>query len=134
MAFKLVREKTCQTPYVLVDEEKRYMRLEGESYQENVVAFFKEIVEWLDGFLQTDFDAFTFDCELKYFNSSTVKMLMNMLDDMDSSKNGKNITVNWITVPQNKVVIESGEDLREDLVNLTFNFVTKEPGPNEGLN
>lgn len=126
MALKLEREKTEMTPYVLIDEEKRYMKFEGESYHENVLAFYKEISEWLSGYLKTDFDSFTFDCELKYFSSSTVKVLLNMLLDMDNSKNSGKITVNWITTKNNKIIIECGEDFEEDLENITFNFVIKD--------
>jgi hypothetical protein len=49
-----------------------------------------------------------------------------MLLDMDNSKNGRNITVNWITTKRNKIIIECGEDFQEDLENLTFNLVIKE--------
>ena len=125
MAYKFEREKTDTTPYVLIDEEKRYMKFEGESYHENVIAFFLEISEWLKGFLKTDFDFFIFDCELKYFSSSSVKVLLNMLLDMDNSKNSRRITVNWITTKRNKIIIECGEDFQEDLENITFNFVYK---------
>ena len=123
MAFKLEREKTDLTPYVLIDEEKGYMMLEGESYHENVISFFKEICEWLNEYLKTDFDSLTFDCELKYFSRSTVKVLLNMLMDMDNSKNAGKITVNWITTQRNKIIIECGEDFQEDLERITFNLV-----------
>jgi len=125
MAFKLEREKTDLTPYVLIDEEKGYMRLEGESYHENVIAFFREICEWQSEFLKKDFDSFTFDCELRYFSSSSVKVLLNMLLDMDNSKNSGKITVNWITTKRNKIIIECGEDFQEDLENIKFNLVIK---------
>jgi len=123
MNYKLIREKTDLTPYVLIDENQRYMKLEGMSYHENTISFFREICEWLNEFLKTDFDSFIFDCELTYFSSSTVKILLNMLMDMDNSKNSKKITVNWITVEQNKIIIECGEDFQEDLENITFNIV-----------
>ena len=126
MSYKLEREITDTTPYVLIDEEKGYMKLEGESYHENVISFFKEISEWLSAFLKTDFDSFTFDCELKYFSSSPVKVLLNMLLDMNHAKNSKNIIVNWITTPRNRIIIECGEDFQEDLEDLTFNIVIKE--------
>jgi len=124
MAYRLSREKTDMTPFVLIDEELGYMKLEGESYHENVFDFFLEINEWLASYLKTDFSAFSFDCELKYFNSSTVKLLLNMLLEMDKSPCSKNITVNWITTENNKIIIECGEDFQEDLENLTFNLIT----------
>jgi len=125
MAYRFEKEKTAMTPYVLVDEKNKYMRFEGESYHDNIFEFFLEISNWLNKFLKTDFDSFTFDCELRYFNSSTVKMLLNMLLDMDNSKNSKNITVNWITTKTNMIIIECGEYYQEDMKNLTFNIVIK---------
>jgi len=125
MAYRLEREKTDMTPYVLIDEEHGIMKLEGESYHENVFAFFQEINEWLVKYLKTDFPSFTVDCKLKYFNSSTVKLLLNMLLEMDRSACGGNITVNWITTKNNKIIIECGEDFQEDVKNLTFNLITE---------
>ena len=123
MAYKLERKKTDLTPYVFICEESRIMKLEGESYHENVFEFFREIREWLTGYLKTDFDSFTFDCELKYFNSSTVKVLLGMLLEMDNADNCDKITVNWITTKNNRIIIECGEDFEEDLENLTFNLI-----------
>jgi len=125
MAYKLEREKTDTTPYVLIDEEKGYMRFEGESYHENIPEFFKEIFDWLKRFLQTDFDSLTFDCELRYFNSATVKLLLNILLNMDNADNCEKISVNWITAKNNKIIIECGEDFKEDLENLKFNLVIR---------
>ncbi|MCL2662879.1 MAG: DUF1987 domain-containing protein [Oscillospiraceae bacterium] len=126
MAFRLKREKTDLTPYVLIDEENGYMNLEGESYHENIYEFFSEIKEWLDGYLNTDFESFTFDFELKYFNSSTVRILLGMLRDMDKSACVGNISVNWITAKGNKIIIECGEKFQECLKNLKMNFIINE--------
>jgi len=124
MGFKLEREKTDLTPYILIDEENGIMKFEGESYHENIFEFFKEIREWLSEYLESDFASLTFDCELKYFNSSTVKVLLGMLMEMDSCDNCEKITVNWITTKNNKIIIECGEDFEEDVENLTFNLIT----------
>jgi len=125
MSYKLEREKTDLTPYVLIDEERGYLKLEGESYHENVFEFFNEINKWLVEYLNTDFPVFTFDCELKYFNSSTVRILLNMLYEMDRSANSDKIIVNWITTKNNKIIIECGEDFSEDLKNITFNLIAE---------
>ncbi|MCL2801522.1 MAG: DUF1987 domain-containing protein [Treponema sp.] len=125
-AFRLEREKTDLTPYVLIDEENRYMKLEGESYHENVLAFFKDINDWLAAYLAKNYDSLTFDCELKYFSSSTVKVLLNMFLDMDNSKNAVNVTVNWITTKKNEIIIECGEDFKEDIKNIKFNLIIRD--------
>ena len=125
MAFKLEREKTTTTPYILIDEEKGYMRFEGECYLEDILGFFKEINAWLEGHILSDFGEFTFDCAMDYFNSSTTKLLHNMLRLMDKNSNDKNkVIVNWIAVEDDDMIIECGEDFQEEMENLEFNIVT----------
>jgi len=124
--FFLERERTELTPYVLIDEERGYMKLEGESYHEDVILFYKEISDWLKEYLNKDFNTLTFDCELFYFSSSTVKVLLNMFLDMDKSKNSGNITINWITSRKNEIITECGEDFKEDLKNVKFNIIIKD--------
>lgn len=125
MAFHLEKEKTGSTPYVLIDEERDYMRFEGESYSENIIEFFKEISDWLYTYLQSDFEKFTFDCELTYFNSSTAKILLNIILDIDEFAQDKEVVINWITTEDDDINIECGEDFKEDVENATFNVVIK---------
>jgi len=127
MSFKLERERTRTTPYVLIDEEKGYMRFEGESYFEDIVGFFKEINEWLKTYMVSDFTEFTFDCALEYFNSSTTKQIYNILRLMDVNASGKKVVVNWIVAGEDDdMLIECGEDYRDDMEDLTFNLIIKE--------
>jgi len=127
MAFYLERQQTVSTPYVLVDEAKGYMMMDGRSFHENTSEFFSGIDAWLDNYLLTDFKNFTFDCSLNYFNSSTVKALLNIILKMDKfSSPEKKVVVNWITFKNNEIVVECGEDFKEEVTNLTFNIVIKE--------
>jgi len=126
MAYRLEKEKTTSTPYILIDEEKSYMKFEGRSFHENVVEFFSDVNNWLDAFLKKDFGSFTFDFEMNYFNSSTSKLLHNMLTKMDKyASDEKRVIVNWITTEDNDIIIECGEDFREDFSNLKFNMIIK---------
>ena len=127
MAFILEREKTTTTPYVLIDEEKKYMKFEGKSYLEDVIDFFQDINDWLEKYLSGENIELTFDCAMKYFNSSTTKIIYNMLRSMDKSAgSGAKITVNWIVGEANDMMIECGEDFEEEMESLTFNLVTEE--------
>lgn len=124
MAFYLERQKTGSTPYVLVDEEKSFIKIEGESYHENVIGFFKEINDWLENYLESDFDTLTFECGMEYFNSATAKLLLNILINMDEhASDNKKIIVNWISTEDNDIIIECGEDFQEEMSNLKFNLV-----------
>lgn len=122
----ILLEKTASTPYILVDETKGYMHFKGESFHENVLEFYKDVMQWLKDYLQSDFSTLTFDCELKYFNSSTAKMLLNILMLMENAAtDNKTVIVNWITTEDNEIIIECGEDFAEEVSNLTFNMVIR---------
>ena len=124
MAFKLEREGTKTSPYLLVDEERKYIKLGGKSYLEDIFGFFKEINEWLDNYFLSGSAELTFDCEMEYFNSSTTKMIFNMLRTMDkAAASGAKVTVNWIADEDDDMIIECGEEFAEDLEHLTFNIV-----------
>ena len=124
MAYKLERERTKTTPYILIDEEKGYMRFEGESYLEDVLEFFKEVDDWLERYLASDFTILTFDCAMEYFNSSTTKLLYNLLRAMDSHCTAdKKVIVNWIVSEDDDILVECGEDFKEEMENLEFNLV-----------
>lgn len=131
MAFILEKQKTGSTPYILIDEKKGYMRFKGESFHENVIEFYREVSLWLEKYLKTDFTAFTFDCEFDYFNSSTSKLLFNMLLEMDEcASKGKKVVVNWKTTADNDIIIECGEDFQEEMSFLEFNLVVEQNSPN----
>ncbi|MCL2704083.1 MAG: DUF1987 domain-containing protein [Defluviitaleaceae bacterium] len=124
MAFRLEREKTRTAPYILIDEENRYIRFEGESYLEDIISFFMEINDWLRKYLSSDFQELTFDFALRYFNSSTTKQVYNMLRLMDARAAGKKVVVNWIVFDEkDDMLIECGEDFQEEMENLEFNII-----------
>ena len=124
MAFFFEKQKTASTPYVLIDEAKGYIKLEGLCFHEKIVEFFIEIFDWLDVYLASDFNTLTFDCAINYFNSSTIKLLSNMLVKMDKAAgSSKKITVNWITTEDNDIMVECGKDFQEESADLEFNLV-----------
>jgi len=126
MGYRLEKERATSTPYILIDEEKNYMKFEGRSFHENVAEFYSDVNAWLDTYLVKDFGVFTFDFEMNYFNSSTSKLLHNMLTKMDNCVTGtKKVIVNWITTEDNDIIIECGEDFKEDFNKLEFNIIIK---------
>ena len=124
MGFMLEKTATGSTPYIQIDEERGYMIFKGESFHENVVEFYKETGDWLKRYMAGDFSRFTFDCELRYFNSSTAKLILNILMELDArAAEGRRVTVNWITSEDNDIIRECGEDFLEEVHHLEFNFV-----------
>lgn len=121
---KIDIQKTISTPHMIIDEENNYLMLSGESFPENIVNFYEPLMTWIDDYLESDFATFTFDCSLVYFNSSTSKLLMNILNAMnEAAAHGKKVIVNWHSSKENDVIIECGEEFGEDFGDIQFNII-----------
>lgn len=125
--FYMKIDKTGSTPYVLIDEANNLMKFDGESFHENTLEFFRDIIDWLDKYLSHKHEPFTFECALNYFNSSTSKILFDMLEKMnDSVESNGEITVNWYVRRGNDLMHELHEDLVEDFNNLKVVLIEME--------
>lgn len=115
---------TDRTPGVLFDFEKNHLKLTGESYPEDATRFYAPVFEALHNYLNglTD-EHCRFDFELIYFNSSSAKaliMLMEMLDK--AAKAGNRVDVHWFFDPEDDTMEELGEEFGEDLDHASFHL------------
>jgi len=121
-------EATKYTPTVNFDAASNTLVLIGESYPENLATFADPLFSWLEDYLaQLEYQTFTINIELTYFNSSSSKMLLDWFDRLEEevANKGKTIIVNWIYDAENEVAEEYGEEFQEDIEKLTFNLVSK---------
>ncbi|MCL2718388.1 MAG: DUF1987 domain-containing protein [Lachnospiraceae bacterium] len=127
MAYFMEKVKTKSTPYVLIDEAKQYMKLEGDCFPDDTLEFFWDINKWLCEYLESgNYDKLTFDFELNYFNSSASKILFDMLEQMNEfSKNGKQAQVNWHVESGDSLLRELYEDFEEDFTDLKIILIEK---------
>ncbi|MCQ2251228.1 MAG: DUF1987 domain-containing protein [Bacteroidales bacterium] len=68
----------------------------GESYLEETTKFYTPIFEWIKEYTETIKGPLTFDFKLSYFNTSSSKCLVDILDMLKKyQKSGGQVTVNW---------------------------------------
>lgn len=119
---------TKSSPEVCFDAEDRIFRIAGESYPEDTAKFFIPLFDWLEeylGSLEPD-RAFVLTLDIPYCNSSSTKVLMDLLYLLDkAASNGREVKVNWVYDPDNDNAIETGEELVEDIEFLSFHLVKK---------
>ncbi len=123
----LLIEATKYTPKILFDAENHQLEIKGETYPENTAEFYAPVFKWLEEYLaELQDEAVTVNLEINYFNSSSSKVLMDMFDKFETiTKEGKNITLNWIYDKENESALEYGEEFQEDLEVLKMNLVEK---------
>jgi hypothetical protein len=118
---------TERSPEVDFDFDNHRLRLCGESYPEDVSAFYGPIFEALDQYLRQLGDgACVFDFELIYFNSSSAKAIMSLVERLDEvAAKGAAVTVNWYYDEEDDTMRELGLEFGEDLGHVDFHVQTR---------
>jgi hypothetical protein len=117
---------TDRSPEIDFDFDGHHLRLAGESYPEDVAAFYGPVLEALDAYLAGLGDgACRFDFELIYFNSSSAKAIMTLLEKLDeAAEQGATMTIRWIYDEEDDTMQELGEEFGEDVEHASFSVLT----------
>ena len=124
-------EETEFTPEITFDIEARRFSFKGVSRPEDVTKFYQPALNWLRDFDQDilmhtnakyNIPLLTIDFQLSYFNSSSSKMLLQILEMVKKIQNkGIELCVNWYYDESDEQMYDDGMDLAES-VELPFNF------------
>lgn len=108
---------TDSTPRVHHDPAASVLRIEGESYPEDVVAFYAPVVAWLRQHLAAPPATLTVQFALSYLNTSSSKAVLDLLLLLDEHhrRHASALAVEWHYDPAIEVMREAGEDFGEDL-------------------
>lgn len=115
---------TDRSPSVSFDFDHHHLKIKGESYPEDVSTFYHPIFEALEGYLNDLGDgSCRFDLELIYFNSSSAKAIMMLMEKLDeAAANGAEVEVYWYYDEEDDTMRELGEEFGEDLEHATFHL------------
>lgn len=113
---------TPSSPEVDFKFDARTLSLRGESYPENAAAFYGDIIAQLKDFLSTQSAAMIqVDIALAYFNSSSTKMLFNLIEALNNAAEaGNRIILNWYHDEDDDTILEFGQELSEDFSAIEF--------------
>lgn len=82
-------------PAVDFDSEIGECTIEGESFLEETSSFYAPLLDWLHEYLEKN-KKMVFNIKLTYFNTSTSKWILNILNALKHYKEkGAEIVVNW---------------------------------------
>ena len=120
----LKTEATDRLPEIDFDFQNLVFRVRGESYPEDVTAFYSPILEKLGTCLEgAAGKAVEFNFELIYFNSSSAKVILGIFDQLDEVAGaGSDVTINWYYDAEDDTMEELGQEFGEDLESAKFNL------------
>lgn len=115
---------TASSPEVDFRFDAHALALRGESFPENAAAFYGPLIAALREFLaQPDGgQALTVDVSLTYFNSSSTKMLFNIIEALAEAveRGGNRVTLHWFHDAEDDTLLEFGQELADDFPAIEF--------------
>ena len=88
-------EETKSSPSIDFNAQTHIHSIKGDSYPDHLSNFYDPVTTWLENYIENLKDKATFNVELRYFNSSSSKILIDIFDAFDEAvQNGKEVCVN----------------------------------------
>ena len=111
-----------RTPEIDFDFHSNLFRIMGESYPENVAEFYDEYVDkFATHLIKSRGASIKFTFELNYFNSSTARVIMELLEMMEKAAlEGNQVVIYWLHDKEDDYMQEIGEELSVDLNKAQF--------------
>ena len=111
-------DATSRAPAVILYSAGAHLGISGESYPEDVTGFYAELTSALNAYFESGAKTLTTQIKLTYFNSSSARALMELLELLDEAAGaGIRITVNWFCDPDDDITREFAEDIAADVAN-----------------
>jgi hypothetical protein len=114
----LLIEKTDATPYILMNKKDGIFEISGRSLPEDAVGFYNSIVEWVAEYAKDPNPTTDFTVKLEYFNTSTSKVLLKILNQLSEIK-GANVI--WYSLEDDEEMVEVGKEYSQD-IKIPFEF------------
>ncbi len=113
---------TPSSPEVDFKFDENMLSLRGESYPENAAAFYGDILRQLEAYLGArSSQKISVSIALAYFNSSSTKMLFNMVGLLsDAAEAGNEVVLNWFHDEEDDTIFEFGQELKDDFTAIQF--------------
>ena len=110
----IVINATEDTPGIRLDAASDIFEISGRSLPEDVVKFYKPILDWLDEYAQSPNAHTVFDFKLSYFNTASSKIILDILMKLEGMHDdGKNITIKWHFPSDDEDMEEAGREYSE---------------------
>jgi hypothetical protein len=89
-------EATPKTPEVKMDADEGYILLRGISDEDDALAFYFPLIQWLDAYKSQPQQHTEVDLDFRYYNTASAKSLYEILKRLgEIRKSGREVTVKW---------------------------------------
>jgi len=119
----IIINATEDTPGVRLDAASDIFEISGRSLPEDVIKFYKPILDWLDEYAQSPNGHTVFNFKLSYFNTASSKIILDILMKLEGMHDdGKSISIKWHYPSDDEDMMEAGEEY-SDIVGVPIELV-----------
>jgi hypothetical protein len=112
---------TDRTPEIILSSQPAKLSIKGESYPEDVSAFYGQVIQAVNTLVETPAGPFDVEIQLIYINSSSIKAIFRIFEGFDEyRKKGQNVSIQWFADEDDDIMQELGEDFIDRFPNLTI--------------
>ena len=113
-------------PTIKLDKENGIYLIEGRSCPEDVMQFYRPVINWLEEHEGKLKDKVEFEFKLIYFNTASAKILLNIMQRIEKLyESGTDVVVKWYFPEDDEDLEEAGEDYK-DMVDVPFELISYE--------
>ncbi|ALK89133.1 MULTISPECIES: DUF1987 domain-containing protein [unclassified Limnohabitans] len=112
---------TDRTPEIILSSQPAKLSIKGESYPEDVSAFYGQVIQAVNSLVESPAGELTVEIQLIYINSSSIKAIFRIFEGFDEyRKKGQNVSIQWLADEDDDIMQELGEDFIDRFPNLTI--------------
>lgn len=112
---------TDRTPEIILSSQPAKLSIKGESYPEDVSAFYGQVIQAVNSLVESPAGELTVEIQLVYINSSSIKALFRIFEGFEEyRKKDQNVTIQWLADEDDDIMQELGEDFIDRFPNLTI--------------
>jgi hypothetical protein len=115
-------EKTKYTLEINFNGTTGILNMEGSSYPENAIDFYKPITNWIEDFIKEVKKPITLNFKLNYLNTSSTKCILDIFEILEEYNEKNKVVVNWYYEEDDEDILETGEEMGED-IEIPMNFI-----------
>lgn len=118
--------RTAATPKITLDKESGLLEIMGASIPENADSLYMPIIDWLEEYSKNPNEKTVFNFGLKYFNTSSSKLLLDILLLLKNLyEKGNDVLIRWHTESHDDDMKETGYDYAE-IIEVPFEYISTE--------
>jgi SiaC family regulatory phosphoprotein len=105
---------TDRTPEIQLSVEQGIFNMRGESFPEDVAAFYGQVILAIDSLSSSMPRPLAVNVAMVYINSSSIKAMFRIFEGLENiRKNGQSISITWHFQDDDDIMQELGEDFKD---------------------